>query len=83
MSKQIVLACAGLNPDKKAPLCERHDECAHYEEWWSVSAGRQFAMNLCTQAGEAFKMFTPWRDLVRAGTPVEFKLRSALGELFA
>ena len=83
MKPQIVLACAGLNPDQKNPLCDRSDECAHYEEWWSSSAGRQFAMNLCTQAGGAFKMFTPWRDLVRAGTRVEFKLQTAQGELFA
>ena len=83
MSKQIVLACSGLSPDAKQKLCERHDECAHYEEWWSCTDQRQWSMNLCTQAGGEFRMFTAWRPLVRAGVKVEFATRSAQGELFA
>lgn len=83
MRKQIVLACAGLNPDRKTPLCERCDECAHYEEWWACSSERQWSMNLCTQAGGEFKMFTPWRELVRSGVKVVFKLKSEQRELFA
>ncbi len=83
MNKQIVLACAGLDPDNKEPLCKRADECAHYEEWWSSVDQRQWSMNLCTKAGGEFRMFTPWRPLVRQGVTVEFAMRSAQGELFA
>lgn len=83
MKPQIVLACAGLNPDQKIPLCARSDECAHYEEWWSCSTERQWSMNLCNQAGGAFKMFTAWRPMVRAAVPVVFQMKTAQGELFA
>lgn len=83
MTKQIILACAGLNPDSKTPLCERHDECAHYEEWWACAEQRQWSMNLCSEAGGEFRMFIGWRPLVRAGVKVEFAMRSAQGELFA
>lgn len=83
MSKTTVLACAGLNPESAGVLCERHDECAHYEEWWSCVGERKWSMNLCTQAGGEFKMFTAWRKLIREGVKVEFAMRTAQGELFA
>ncbi len=81
MKPQTVLACAGLSPDQKNPLCERSDECAHYEEWWLSE--RHVQMNLCTQAGGAFKMFMAWRPLVRSAIPLVFQMKTQQGELFA
>ncbi|MFM7000416.1 MAG: hypothetical protein ACKOXU_05060 [Limnohabitans sp.] len=40
-------------------------------------------MNLCNQAGGAFKMYMGWRPLVRAAVPVVFQMKTAQGELFA
>lgn len=85
MIKQTVLACAGLNPDAKPTLCEKSDECAHYEEWWTAEelTARKVDMNLCTQAGGHLKMFTPWRPLIQAGAQFEFMRANPQGDLFA
>jgi len=82
MKPQMVLACAGLSPEQKKPLCERSDECAHYEEWWLADTQRSVQMNLYNQAGGAFKMFMAWRPLVSAAVPVVFQMKTAQGELF-
>lgn len=83
MKKQIVLACAGLDPDSRTPLCDHADECVHYEEWWTCDEKREWSMNLCNQAGGPLKMFTAWRPLIRAGVEFEFKQASAQRDLFA